>query len=171
MDVRNILSCLGENLTRDGLLDTPRRHIRYLNEFLTPKEFEFTTFEENHNEMVVVQDIDFYSLCEHHILPFFGKASIAYIPSGTIVGLSKLPRTVEMFSHRLQNQERITTQVADFINDKLNPKGVGVILKARHMCMEMRGVCKPGAITTTSAMRGVFSEDINARQEFLNLIK
>lgn len=169
--IGSILNLIDEDPLREGLKETPKRHAKYLMDFLNPKPFVFTTFEDNHDEMVVVDNITFYSLCEHHILPFFGTAAVAYIPNGKIVGLSKIPRTIDMFSRRLQNQERITSQVADFIGENLNPKGVAVVLKARHLCMEMRGVCKPGAETTTSAMRGVFSTDLNARNEFLKLIR
>lgn len=170
--VKNILEGVGENPDREGLRETPKRYIKFLNEFLNPKEFEFTSFQnDGSDEMVIVQDIPFYSLCEHHLAPFFGTGAIAYIPVGRIVGISKLPRTLDMFARRLQNQERITQQVAEKIMQELKPKGVAVVLKARHMCMEMRGIQKPGCITTTSAMFGVFKEDQNCRQEFLNLIR
>jgi GTP cyclohydrolase I len=168
--INGVLQYVGEDVKREGLLETPKRYIKFLNEFLHPPSFEFTTFKAENDEMIVVQDIDFYSLCEHHMAPFFGRGAIAYIPTDRIVGLSKLPRTLDMFARKFQNQERITQQVAEFIMEKLKPKGVGVILKARHLCMEMRGVRKPGTMTTTSAMRGVFKDDLNCRQEFLNLI-
>lgn len=168
--IRNLIRCF-DDIEREGLKMTPVRHFNYLKEFLEPEPFEFTTFEEDHDEMVIVKNIDFYSLCEHHILPFFGTAAVAYIPSGTIVGLSKIARTVNMFSRRLQNQERITKQISEFMMDQLHPRGVAVVLKARHMCMEMRGIQKPGSETITSAMRGVFENDFNARQEFLKLIE
>lgn len=170
--IENFLTELGEDPTREGLKETPARFMKFYNEFLSPPEFKFTTFEnDGSDEMIIVKDIPFYSICEHHLAPFFGTAHVAYIPKERIVGLSKLPRTVEMFARRLQNQERITKQVADLIMKELNPKGVAVVLNARHMCMEMRGVRKTGCSTTTSTMLGVFKEDMNCRQEFLNLIK
>ncbi len=156
---------------REGLKDTPRRFVNFMSEFLNPPEFKFTTFEKDSDEMVIVRNIPFYSLCEHHIAPFFGTGHIAYIPNESIVGISKLPRTLDMFSRRLQNQERITKQVAEYVQEKLNPKGVAVVLQARHMCMEMRGVEKPGSETITSCMIGAFKTELNTRQEFLNLIK
>jgi GTP cyclohydrolase I len=171
-DVKNILEFIGENTEREGLKDTPKRYIKFLNEFLNPAPFNLTTFEsEGMDEMVVVKDIPFYSLCEHHLAPFFGTAAIAYIPNGRIVGLSKLPRVLDQVSRKLQNQERITKNVAGILNDSLAPKGVAVVLNARHMCMEMRGIKSYGASTTTSSMTGVFKTDINCRQEFLNFIK
>jgi GTP cyclohydrolase I len=158
---------------REGLKETPKRYIKFLEQFLNPPEFKFTTFQnEGCDEMVVVKDIAFYSLCEHHLAPFFGTAAIAYIPNdGLIVGLSKLPRVLLKFASRLQNQERISTQVAEFINEHLQPKGVAVVLTARHMCMEMRGVKAAGAVTTTSAMLGCFKDDDKCRNEFLQHIK
>jgi GTP cyclohydrolase I len=147
--------------------------VKFLDEFLNPPAFNFTTFcnEEPNDEMVIVNNISFYSLCEHHLAPFFGVGHIAYIPIDRIVGLSKIPRVLDMFSRRFQNQERITQQVANYLTENLNPKGVAVVLQARHLCVEMRGIKKPGAMTTTSAMTGVFKTQINTRQEFLNLIK
>jgi GTP cyclohydrolase I len=127
-------------------------------------------FKEKYSEMVIVKDIDFYSLCEHHMLPFFGRAHVAYIPNGKILGLSKIPRIVEVFSRRLQVQERLTQQIADTLFDALNPDGVGVVIEARHMCMMMRGVEKQNSVATTSAMLGVFRDDVKTRQEFLTLI-
>lgn len=168
--VTDILYTMGENVGREGLKETPNRYVKFLEEFLNPPAFEFTTFKADNDEMVIVQDIDFYSLCEHHMAPFFGKGAIAYVPTDRIVGLSKLPRALDLFARKFQNQERIAHQLAEFIMEKLKPKGVGVILKARHLCMEMRGVRKPGTMTTTSAMRGVFKDDLNCRQEFLKLI-
>lgn len=158
---------------REGLNGTPKRVAKFYQEFLNPPEFNFTTFKnEGMNEMVIVKQIPFYSICEHHLVPFFGVGHIAYIPNGKIVGLSKLPRVLDMFARRFQNQERITHQVAEYIQTNLDqPAGVAVILEARHLCMEMRGVEKPGAVTTTSTMLGVFKTQINARQEFLQLIK
>ena len=169
--ILDLLTAISEDNTREGLKETPKRYVKFLNEFLNPEPFNFTTFKgEGYNEMVIVKDIPFYSLCEHHIAPFFGSAAIAYIPNDTICGISKLPRALEMFARRLQNQERITMQVADYIMDQLNPKGVGVVISARHLCMEMRGVKKAGAQTTTSAVRGNFVE-AEVRAEFLSLIK
>lgn len=170
LGIRNLIRMF-DNPDRPDMKDTPSRHFRYLKEFLEPEPFDFTTFKSDHDEMVIVGHIPFYSLCEHHMLPFFGVAHVGYIPNGRIVGLSKIPRTVDAIARGFQNQERITAHVANFLMDKLNPKGVSVILKCRHMCMEMRGIKKPGSETTTSAMRGVFMENISARQEFLQLIK
>lgn len=168
--VIRILQSIGENIKRDGLVDTPKRHIKYLKEFLNPPMFNLTTFDkENYDEMIIVRDIDFYSLCEHHLLPFFGKATIAYIPRNKILGLSKIPRVMEMFSRRLQNQERITNQVAEYLINKLDPLGVAVSITARHLCMEMRGV-KKQASTTTNKLIGVFKEDNKCRDEFLRLL-
>lgn len=171
--IQSLLTGLGEDITREGLKETPNRYLSFLKEFLSPKEsFKFTTFSnDGSDEIVIVKDIAYYSLCEHHLVPFFGTAAVAYIPNGRIVGLSKIPRTVDFFSRRLQNQERITKQVADFLQEKLNPVGVAVVLTGRHMCMEMRGVQKPGCVTTTSATLGAFRDEAVARQEFLSLIK
>lgn len=170
--VETILAAVREDLTRDGLQKTPERYWKMLYEFLKPPPFEFTTFQEETDEMVIVHDIPFYSLCEHHMIPFFGVAHIAYIPANNIiVGLSKIPRVLDLFARRFQNQERIGKQVADYLMEKLKPAGVAVVLKARHLCVEMRGVEKPGTLTTTSTMRGRFKENVNTRQEFLNLIK
>lgn len=167
-----ILSAIGEDPTREGLRETPKRYIKFMTEFLTPPEFVFTTFDaEGTDEMIVQSNIPFFSLCEHHTAPFFGVASIGYIPNGKIVGLSKLARTLEYYSRRLQNQERITTQVAERIQAELDPVGVAVTLRAQHLCMAMRGVKKHDTWTTTSKMLGVFHSDINARQEFLNLAR
>jgi GTP cyclohydrolase I len=169
---KRILQYLGEDPDREGLKDTPKRYIKFMKEFLQPKEFNFTTFDaEGSDEMIVQSNIPFYSLCEHHTAPFFGVAHVAYIPNGKIVGLSKLARTVDMFANRFQNQERITTQIAEKIQSELDPLGVAVVLKAQHLCMCMRGVKKHDTWTTTSKMLGVFKEDLNARNEFLNLIK
>lgn len=171
-NVTRLLEYFGEDVTREGLQDTPKRYVKFFKEFLNPPDWNCTTFEsEGYDEMIVQNDIPFHSLCEHHIAPFFGKGYIAYIPNKRIVGLSKLARTLETFARRLQNQERITNQVAEYLEKELEPLGVAVILKASHMCMEMRGVKKHNTFTTTSKMTGVFKNDINARQEFLNLIK
>lgn len=169
-NVRRVLQQF-DNANREGLADTPRRYVKFLTEFLTPAPFNMTTFDsENYDEMVVVSNIPFFSLCEHHLAPFFGVGAIGYVPGGNkMVGLSKLPRVLEMFARRFQNQERITSQVADYITEHLEPKGVGVILRARHLCVEMRGVKKHNTWTTTSKMTGIFKDDLNCRQEFLNL--
>lgn len=167
----SVLLRLGHNTEREGLKETPKRYVKFLTEFCNPPEFEFTTFEkENYDQMIIVKEIPFYSLCEHHLAPFFGVAHIAYIPNKRIVGLSKIPRTLEMFARRPQNQERITNQVADYLMTNLKAKGVGVILEARHMCVEMRGVEKPGCVTITSALLGNF-KDHNVKSEFINLTK
>ena len=172
---KNIIEDLGENTGRDGLLKTPERAAKAM-QFLTqgyhqdPVEIlKGAMFKESYNEMVIVKDIELYSLCEHHILPFFGKAHIAYIPNGYIVGLSKLPRIVDVFSRRLQVQERLTEQILDCINDTLKPQGVAVVIEASHMCMMMRGVQKQNSLTTTSGFRGQF-EKSETRNEFLKLI-
>ena len=171
-----IIDLLGENKNREGLLKTPERASKAL-KFLTegyekdPEQvLQSAMFQENYNEMVIVKDIELYSLCEHHLLPFFGKAHLAYIPDGHIVGLSKLPRIVDIFSRRLQVQERLTEQILDCINSTLNPKGVAVVIEASHMCMMMRGVQKQNSTTTTSGFRGAF-RDTDTRNEFLNLVK
>jgi len=169
--VKVLLKSIGQDTEREGLLETPKRYVKFLKEFCTPDDFNLTTFEnDGSNEMIIVSNIPFFSLCEHHLAPFFGTASIAYIPNDKIVGLSKIPRTLDHFSKQPQNQERITKQIADYLMQNLNPKGVGVILKARHLCVEMRGVEKHDCYTTTSAMMGCFNE-LNCRQEFLSLIK
>ncbi|MFY0714161.1 GTP cyclohydrolase I FolE [Seonamhaeicola sp. NFXS20] len=172
---KSIIEDLGEDTQRDGLLKTPERAAKAM-QFLTqgyeqdPVEIlKAAMFEESYNEMVIVKDIELYSLCEHHILPFFGKVHIAYIPNGKIVGLSKLPRVVDVFARRLQVQERLTEQILDCINDTLKPQGVAVVIEASHMCMMMRGVQKQNSTTTTSGFRGQF-EKIETRNEFLKLI-
>lgn len=173
---QEILHLLGENQNREGLLKTPERASKAM-KFLTegyekdPKQIlQSAMFKEDYNEMVIVKEIELYSLCEHHLLPFFGKAHIAYIPNGQIVGLSKLPRVVDVFSRRLQVQERLTEQILDCINNTLNPKGVAVVIEASHMCMMMRGVQKQNSTTTTSGFRGAF-KDTDTRNEFLNLVQ
>lgn len=169
--VVRLLQLIGEDPTREGLLDTPKRYLAAFDEFLNPPKFAMTTFDaEKTDEMIVQLDIPFYSFCEHHLLPFFGKGYIAYIPDKKIVGLSKLARTLETFSRRLQNQERITNQVADYLQENLEAKGVAVVLKARHMCMEMRGVKTSDTNTVTSKLLGYFRTDERTRAEFLNLI-
>ena len=174
--VTQMLTELGENPSREGLLQTPHRVAKAL-EFLTDgyrqdveKVLNGAIFSETYSEMVIVKEIDFFSMCEHHMLPFFGRAHVAYIPKGKIVGLSKIPRIVEVFSRRLQVQERLTQQIAQTLFDALNPQGVGVVMEARHMCMMMRGVEKQNSVATTSAMLGSFRDDVKTRSEFLNLI-
>lgn len=169
-----ILQELGEDVNREGLIKTPERVAKAM-QFLTsgyeqdPKEVLLSAmFKEEYSEMVLVKDIELYSMCEHHMLPFFGKAHIAYIPNGHIVGLSKIPRIVDIFSRRLQVQERLTHQILNCINDTLKPQGVAIIIEAKHMCMAMRGVEKQNSVTTTSAFKGVF-ENVETRTEFLNL--
>jgi GTP cyclohydrolase I len=167
-----ILQYLGEDPNRDGLKETPKRYIKFLKEFLTPKEFNFTTFDaEGTDEMIIQTNIPFYSLCEHHIAPFFGFANVAYVPNDKIVGLSKLARCVDLYANKLQNQERITTQIAERLQNELNCKGVAVSLKAQHLCMCMRGVKKHDTWTITTKLLGVFKDDDKARNEFLFLIK
>lgn len=168
--VRDILPLIDSDHDREGLENTPKRYAKFLREFLEEKPFNCTTFaSEGYDEMVLQSDIPFFSICEHHLVPFFGHATIAYIPNQKIVGLSKLARTLTHYSHKLQNQERITKQVADFLDEKLQPKGVGVILTGRHMCMEMRGVEKPGTKSTTSYLKGSFRTDPATRAEFLKI--
>jgi GTP cyclohydrolase I len=168
---KEILTHLGENVNREGLKDTPKRYIKFMREFLEPKEFNFTTFDaEGTDEMIIQTNIPFYSICEHHTAPFFGTADVAYIPNEKIVGLSKLARTVDLYANRFQNQERITTQIAERLHAELNPKGVAVRLKAQHLCMCMRGVKKHDTWTSTSKLLGAFKDDEKARFEFLNLI-
>ena len=174
--VVDLLKEFGENSKREGLLKTPHRVAKSY-EFLTsgykkniPEILNGAIFNEKYDEMVLVKNIDFYSLCEHHILPFYGKVHIAYIPDGKIVGLSKIPRIVEVFSRRLQVQERMTQEIADTINKYLEPQGVAVVSEAYHMCMMMRGVEKQNSSATASAVHGIFKEDARTRAEFMNLI-
>jgi len=170
--VQQILKYLGEDIDREGLRETPKRYIKFLKEFLQKTEFKFTAFDaEGTDEMIIVNNIPFYSLCEHHMAPFYGTAAIAYVPTDKIVGISKLPRTLDHYANMLQNQERITTQVAERLQKELNPKGVAVLLKAQHLCMNMRGVKKHDTWTITSKMMGIFLEQGQARAEFLDLIK
>ena len=175
--VYGLLKEIGEDPEREGLKRTPGRVARALAEMTSGysvdinKIFNGAFFKADYKEMVVVRDISFYSLCEHHMLPFFGKAHIAYIPDGKIVGLSKLPRLVEAFARRLQVQERLTAQIADAIYGKLRPKGVGVVLEAQHLCMAMRGVKNVSSYAVTSSTLGVFRKDTRVRAEFFNLMK
>ena len=171
-----ILEEIGENPNREGLLKTPERVAKAM-QYLThgyhtdPSEIlKSAMFAEDYNQMVLVKDIELYSLCEHHMLPFFGKAHIAYIPNGHIVGLSKIPRIVDAFSRRLQVQERLTNEIRDCIEETLNPKGVAVVIEAKHLCMQMRGVQKQNSVTSTSAFSGAFMESEKTRAEFMNLI-
>lgn len=172
---KQIINGLGENTSREGIKNTPERAAKAM-QFLTQgynadpvKILNEAMFSESYDEMVVVKDIEIYSLCEHHMLPFFGKAHIAYIPNGKIVGLSKLPRVVDVFARRLQVQERLTNDILECINNTLQPQGVAVVIEAQHMCMMMRGVQKQNSVTTTSGFRGQFKQ-IETRNEFLKLI-
>jgi len=174
--VREMISRIGENPTREGLSDTPRRVVQSL-EYLThgyaqqPADvLNGALFTVDYDEMVIVKDIEMFSMCEHHILPFFGKVHIAYIPKGKVIGLSKLPRLVEVFARRLQVQERLTTQLAEAIEETIQPQGVGVVIEARHLCMMMRGVEKQHSAAITSAMLGVFRQQ-ETRNEFLSLLR
>lgn len=173
---KSILEEIGEDPNREGLQKTPERVAKAL-QFLThgydmdpTKILQSALFHEDYSEMVIVKDIEVYSMCEHHILPFFGKAHVAYIPDGTIVGLSKIPRVVDAFSRRLQVQERLTIEIRDCIEETLKPKGVAVVLECSHMCMQMRGVQKQNSITTSSAFTGLFLDNIATRKEFIDLI-
>lgn len=174
--VRVMLSEIGEDPTRDGLLNTPARVARSFAELTAGYHTDpmalvnGAIFDVDYDEMVIVRDIHFYSLCEHHILPFYGHAHVAYIPRGKVIGLSKIPRIVEMFARRLQVQERMTVQIADFLNETLEPRGVAVVAQGVHMCSVMRGVRKENASMITSAMRGVFRKDSKTRAEFMGLI-
>ncbi|NOY06708.1 MAG: GTP cyclohydrolase I FolE [Chlorobi bacterium] len=174
--IHSLLEEIGEDPEREGLLRTPDR-VAKAYEFLTRgyrmdirEILNGAVFEERYNEMVIVKDVDFYSMCEHHLLPFFGKCHVAYIPDGKILGLSKIPRIVDMFARRLQVQERMTQQIAETLENTLSPLGVAVVIEARHMCMMMRGVEKQNSVATTSAMLGEFSTNIKSRDEFLRLI-
>jgi GTP cyclohydrolase I len=174
--VRMILEAIGENPEREGLLNTPKRVASMYEEIFSgleedPRQQLQVSFTEYHDELVLVKDIPIYSMCEHHLLPFYGTAHIAYIPKGgKVIGISKLARVAEVYCKRPQLQERLTSQIADCINDTLNPWGVGVVISAEHMCMTMRGVRKPGSVTVTSAVRGVFESKASTRAEFYSLI-
>jgi GTP cyclohydrolase IA len=176
-EIRTILTEIGEDPSRDGLLNTPRRVDQALR-FLTSgyrmnadEVLNKALFDVPYDEMVIVRDIELFSLCEHHLLPFFGKCHVAYIPKGRIIGLSKVPRLVDMYARRLQVQERLTTQIAETINNKIKPRGVAVVIEAQHLCMIMRGVEKQNSVAVTSSMLGAFKDDQNTRNEFLNLIQ
>ena len=176
-NIKSLLSEIGENPKREGLLKTPERVAKSM-EFLTngydknPSEIlKSAMFAEDYSQMVLVKDIELYSLCEHHMLPFFGKAHIAYIPNGHIVGLSKIPRIVDVFARRLQVQERLTDEIKDCLQETLNPKGVAVVIEAQHLCMQMRGVQKQHSSTTTSAFSGIFMSNEKTRAEFMTLIR
>ena len=172
-----MLAALGEDPTREGLVNTPKRVENALRFLTSGYEADVDSvlnnalFTVDYTEMVIVKDIDFYSLCEHHLLPFFGRCHVAYIPSTKVVGLSKIPRLVEIFSRRLQVQERLTNQIAETIREKVNPLGVGVVMEATHLCMSMRGIQKQNSFAITSAMLGSFRQDARTRSEFLNLIR
>ncbi|QUS61391.1 GTP cyclohydrolase I FolE [Synechocystis sp. PCC 7339] len=175
--VRTLLLGMGEDPDREGLRDTPKRVVKAL-KFLTSgyqqsldELLNGAVFSENANEMVLVRDIDLFSSCEHHILPIIGRAHVAYIPNGKVIGLSKIARICEMYGRRLQVQERLTAQIADALQGLLQPQGVAVVVEATHMCMVMRGVQKPGSWTVTSSMQGIFADDAKTRHEFMNLIR
>ena len=174
--VSQLLTQIGEDPNREGLLKTPQRVAKswiFLSKGYKQNIDEIINdaiFYEDYDEMVTIRDIDFFSLCEHHLLPFFGRAHVAYIPNGKVVGLSKIPRIVEMFGRRLQLQERMTQSIAETLNDVLEPKGVAVVLEGQHMCMQMRGVEKQNSFATTSFMTGLFREDARTRKEFLDII-
>ncbi|MCB4756902.1 MAG: GTP cyclohydrolase I FolE [Elusimicrobia bacterium] len=174
--IKQLLDFIGEDPKREGLLKTPERVTQSWKELTSGYHVDIdalinrAVFHENYNEMVVVKDIRFYSVCEHHLLPFFGVAHVAYIPNGKILGLSKIPKIVEVFSRRLQVQERLTQEIADILQTKLKPMGVGVVINARHLCMEMRGAKSVDSPTVTSAMLGAFRNDARTRKEFLSFI-
>ncbi len=174
--IRLLLEGIGEDLHREGLKDTPARVARMYEEILSgmedsPKEHLSKTFTAENNEMVIEKDILFYSTCEHHLMPFYGKAHIAYVPDGKVVGISKLARTVETYAKRLQIQEKMTAQIADAIMENLRPKGVIVLIEAEHMCMTMRGVKKPGSQTVTVVSKGIFEKDARLKKTFLDLVR
>jgi GTP cyclohydrolase I len=174
---RELLLRIGEDPARDGLIDTPERMEKSMAFLTRGYAMDVNTvlhealFDVDYDEMVIVKDVEFYSMCEHHLLPFFGKAHMAYVPNGKVIGLSKIPRLVDVFARRLQVQERLTTQIADAISEAIDPQGVAVILDAQHLCMMMRGVEKQHSATVTSAMRGVFKTQMQTRNEFLSLVR
>jgi len=174
--IRELLAAIGEDPNREGLVDTPKRVARMYDEIATGSREDAiaalsTQFNEDHQEMVIMRDMPFYSLCEHHLLPFVGTAHVGYLPNGKVVGISKLARAVDAFARRPQVQERLTSQVADAIMDALEPEGVAVVLRAEHMCMSMRGIKKPGTAIITSATRGSFRSGVATRMEFLDLLQ
>lgn len=173
--VRQILVAVGEDLDREGLRHTPKRVAKMYAELLAgmrhdPKEHLSSVFREEYNEVVLLRDISFSSICEHHMMPFIGKAHVAYLPDGRVLGVSKLARVVDCFARRLQVQERLTVQIADFLMDNLKPKGVAVVIEASHSCMTIRGIRKPGSVMVTSALRGIFIRDPRSRNEVLRLM-
>jgi GTP cyclohydrolase I len=176
-EIQSILKQIGEDPERDGLQNTPSRvdrSMRFLTSGYRMKADDIlgkALFDVAYDEMVIVRDIEVFSLCEHHLLPFFGKCHVGYIPNGRVVGLSKIPRLVDMYARRLQVQERLTTQIADTINEKVHPKGVAVVIEAQHLCMIMRGVEKQNSVAVTSSMLGAFKDNQNTRNEFLNLVR
>jgi GTP cyclohydrolase IA len=175
-EIRSILTGIGEDPERDGLRKTPQRvdaALRYLTRGYRMNAEELLNkalFDVAYDEMVIVKDIELFSLCEHHLLPFFGKCHVAYLPNGKVIGLSKIPRLVDMYARRLQVQERLTMQIAETLNQKLNPRGVAVVIEAQHLCMIMRGVEKQNSVAVTSSMVGAFKDNQNTRNEFLNLV-
>lgn len=174
--IKGIIEEVGEDVSREGLLETPQRVAESMNKLYggykeNPSDIITVFDNEGYDEMVIAKDIEFYSMCEHHMLPFFGKAHIGYVPDTKIIGLSKMPRLVEVFARRLQNQERLTKQIAETLNKELGPKGVGVIIEASHFCMMARGVEKQSSKMTTSSFAGLFLKDSRTRSEFLNLIR
>ncbi len=173
--VREIIAAVGEDINREGLKDTPTRVANMYCELLAgmqedPKEHLKSVFTEKYDEIVLLRDIPFYSICEHHLMPFIGSAHVAYLPSGTVLGVSKLARIVDSFARRLQVQERLTDQIADFLMSSLKPQGVAVVIEASHSCMTIRGIKKPGSIMVTSALRGIFIRDSRSRSEVLSLM-
>jgi GTP cyclohydrolase I len=170
---RALLEALGADLEDESLRETPRRVAAALAEMLTPHPFEATTFpnDEGYDELVIARSIPFHSLCEHHVLPFYGVAHVGYLPGERIIGISKLARVVEMYARRLQVQERMTVQIANWVDEHLSPRGVGVVLEAEHLCMSLRGVKKPGTRTVTSALLGTVRDDVRTREEFLDLTR
>ena len=175
--IKRLLTELGEDPTREGLVNTPKRVEQALKFLTSGYEADVDTvinnalFTVDYSEMVIVKDIDFYSLCEHHLLPFFGKCHVAYVPSKKVIGLSKIPRLVDIYSRRLQVQERLTNQIADIIREKVDPRGVAVVMEGTHLCMSMRGVQKQNSFAVTSAMHGIFRDKARTRMEFLELIR
>ena len=174
--VKEILLAVGEDTERDGLKGTPDRVARMYAELLAgmrqdPKEHLRSVFSENYDEIVLLRDIPFHSICEHHLLPFIGSAHVAYLPAGGVLGVSKLARIVDSFARRLQSQERLTYQIADFLMNSLKPQGVAVVLEASHSCMTIRGIKKPGSVMVTSALRGIFKRDPKSRSEILSLMR